>query len=214
VSGVVGVLDYGLGNLHSVVKAFEHEGAEVLLSGDPDALQACERWVLPGVGAFGAGMDGLRRQGLVEALRAAAKGGRPILGICLGMQLFFDESDEFGLHQGLGLIPGRVEAIPKQEGLKLPHMGWNRLRPPSPDRWTDSVLGDITPGDMMYFVHSLAAVPSDPAHRLAEVCYGAERIVAAVQRGAVVGCQFHPEKSGPVGLSIIRRFLTLPPDEA
>lgn len=204
------VIDYGVGNLLSVQRGLERCGASVVLTSDPARVRAAQRVVLPGVGAFGNAMDALRELGLVSAIQDVAAAGKPLLGICLGMQLLLDESDEFGRTPGLGIIPGRVIAIPDRtvtkDVQKIPHIGWNELLPAGNASWHDTVLKDLLPEDAAYFVHSFMAVPSDPAHRLADCLYGGHPIAAVVAKGATVGCQFHPEKSGEVGLKILRRF--------
>ena len=201
------MIDYGIGNLHSVIKALRHEGAEVTVSGDPKDVAAAERVVLPGVGAFADGMKGLAARGLVEPLRDYAASGRPLLGICLGMQLLMGESDEFGRHEGLGIVPGRVVEIRREAGFKVPQIGWNRIFPPNGVGWGGTLLDALDPGAMVYFVHSYTAVPEREDDRLADSIYAGQRISAAVHRGNVWGCQFHPEKSGSAGLTIVRRFL-------
>ena len=201
------VVDYGIGNLHSVVKALAHEGATVDVSGDPAALRNAGHVVLPGVGAFPDGMRQLEARGLVDALREHARGGRPLLGICLGMQLMLSESDEFGLHRGLDLVPGRVTQIPAEPGLKVPHIGWNRLLPGPVTPWGETLLRDLDAGEMVYFVHSFTAQPNDGAHLLASARYGSSAVTAAIRRDNVTGVQFHPEKSGSAGLLVLRRFL-------
>jgi glutamine amidotransferase len=210
----VTIIDYGIGNLLSVTRAFGHCGADPILSGTTEGILAAERLVLPGVGAFADGMAGLRERGLVDAVRQYAASGRPFLGICLGMQLMLDRSDEFGSHEGLGLIPGRVTAIPPTAAdgspHKIPHIGWNFLELPSPSAsWSGTVLEGIAPGAAAYFVHSFTAMPDDPAHRLADCRYNGRLIAAAIRSGNLYGCQFHPEKSGEVGLAIVRNFLRL-----
>lgn len=203
----VTIVDYGLGNLHSVANALTHLGATVDYAEDGKAIAAAERLILPGVGAFADGMRNLTARGQVQALRAFAGSGRPFIGICLGMQLLFDESDEFGTHTGLGIIPGRVERIPA-DGVKVPHVGWNRLLPAREGAWTGSLLSDTEPGTYAYFVHSFAAKPRNPAHLLAIANYGTDRLTAAVHMGCVTGFQYHPEKSGAAGLAMLRAFLT------
>jgi glutamine amidotransferase len=206
----VTVVDYGRGNLLSVARAFEHCGAKVALVDEPSRVAAAERLVLPGVGAFGDAMGELARRGLDAAIRAFAATGRPFLGICLGMQLMLDESEEFGTHDGLGLIPGAVTAVPAAgaDGRlhRVPHIGWNALRPAN-GGWDGTVLGGVAPGSSVYFVHSFAANPQSDSDRLADCDYDGVRIAAAIRRGAWTGCQFHPEKSGPVGLRIIENFV-------
>jgi glutamine amidotransferase len=209
------IVDYGVGNLLSVGRAFEHCGATVTLSGDPAAIAAAERVVLPGVGAFGDCVNALRAKGLDHAVLQHVANQRPLIGICVGMQMLFDGSDEFGQHRGLGLIPGKVEAIPSidVEGrpLKVPHIGWSALvMPEAVDvAWEGTPLSSLQPGTAAYFVHSFHGQPVDPSHRVADALYGGRRITAAVRRGTVFGAQFHPEKSGPAGLAMLRNFLDL-----
>lgn len=209
------IVDYGVGNLLSVGRAFEHCGAAVVLSGDPAAIAAAERVVLPGVGAFGDCVNALRAKGLDHAVLQHVANQRPLIGICVGMQMLFDGSDEFGEHRGLGLIPGKVEAIPSIDvdgrPLKVPHIGWSPLvMPEAVDAsWEGTPLSGLQPGTAAYFVHSFHGQPVDPSHRVADALYGGHRITAAVHRGAVFGTQFHPEKSGPVGLAMLRNFLDL-----
>ena len=209
----VGIVDYGIGNLLSVRRAFEHFGAEATLIRTPAELGAADRLVLPGVGAFADGMRGLAARGLVEPIVAYAARERPFLGICLGMQMMFDGSEEFGVHEGLGLIPGRVVAIPPQgidrKPHRIPHIGWNALvLPPARTDWRGSLLEDVEFGSFVYFVHSFTAVPEREEHRLADCHYGGLVLSAMAQRGTLCGAQFHPEKSGETGLRIIRRFLS------
>lgn len=207
----VTVIDFGVGNLLSVQRGLEHCGAKVVLTADPKQILDARRVVLPGVGAFGNGMQSLARLDLVAVIRELAQRKTPLLGICLGMQLLFEESDEFGVTAGLGLIPGRVIPLPSTtlSGVtqKIPHIGWNALQPSNSAGWQNSVLQDNRPGDAVYFVHSFMAVPTDPAHRLADCFYGGHKITATIGRDRIVGCQFHPEKSGEVGLKILRRFI-------
>lgn len=207
----VGVIDYGLGNLHSVCKALASVQAEPVLVTGPAGLADCGRLVLPGVGAFADGMAGLERSGLASAVRAAAAGGVPLAGICLGMQLLFDESEEFGVHPGLGIIPGRVVRIPST-GVKVPHVGWNRLSPAPGAAWEGTPLEGTAPGTFAYFVHSFHALPADGADLLATTVHGPHRLTAAVRHARVVGFQFHPEKSGQAGLAMLRAFCSAPAD--
>ncbi len=208
------VIDYGLGNLHSVQRGLEQCGASVTITSDPARILAAPRVVLPGVGAFGNAVQELERLGLVEVLRSVAASGKPLLGICLGMQLLLDESEEFGMHRGLSIIPGRVVSLPGTtvEGVpqKIPHIGWSALLPAHVVAdWQDSALVGTQPGDAVYFVHSFMAQPQDAADRLADCIFGGHRVAAAIRRGQVIGCQFHPEKSGKVGLAILRTFCAL-----
>jgi imidazole glycerol-phosphate synthase subunit HisH len=205
------VADYGRGNLFSVCQAVARVGGVPTLSSDPAVVRGAERVILPGVGAFGDAMAGLRSRGLDEALGAFAASGRPLLGVCLGMQLLLEESSEFGRHVGLGLLPGRVERLPKPtpgSREKIPNVGWCRLEPsPGGTPWADSPLAAVKPGDFAYFVHSYAARPAVATHRLADITFGGAAITAALVHGPITGCQFHPEKSGEVGLSIIDAFV-------
>jgi glutamine amidotransferase len=221
VPGVV-IVDYGRGNLWSVGHAVAAVGGAPRLAEDPAVVRAAERLILPGVGAFGDAMAGLRARGLDEAVRAFAATGRPLLGVCLGMQLLLETSTEFGEHRGLGLIAGRVDRLPEpppagaREGTarpgirpyKIPNVGWCRLDPaPGGVPWGDSLFAAVKPGDFAYFVHSFAAHPADPRQRLADIDLGGTRVAAAISAGPITGCQFHPEKSGEVGLGILRAFV-------
>ncbi|GDY12027.1 imidazole glycerol phosphate synthase subunit HisH 1 [Planctomycetota bacterium] len=203
---MIGVVDYGLGNLHSVLKALAHHGAAAELVATPAAVAGCSRLILPGVGAFADGMRGLRERGLDEALVAFAASGRPLAGICLGAQLLATTGEEFGTHVGLGIIPGRVVRIPA-EAVKVPHVGWNRLVAPVGRSWSGTPLVGTVAGTWAYFVHSYHVVPDDPQDVLAVTSHGPHTITAAVGRGAITGFQFHPEKSGQAGLAMLRLFL-------
>ena len=207
----VTIIDYGLSNLLSVQHAFAHFGAETLLTSKPEDVLAADALVLPGVGAFKDGMAGLERLGLIEPILQKAAAGTPLLGICLGMQMLFDESDEFGLHKGLGLIPGRVEKIPALDTdgapQRVPHISWNGLWPAGGRTdFAGTALASVTPGQECYFVHSYEAKPTNEADRLADTRYGGRAVCAAAAHGSVLGCQFHPEKSGDVGLQILRNI--------
>ena len=205
------VIDYGLSNLLSVRRAFEYFGAEVEVTGSRSRILSAKALVLPGVGAFKDGMDGLARLGLIEPIRQKAA-GTPLLGICLGMQMLFDESEEFGLHKGLGLIPGRVVKIPDTDvdghPQKVPHISWDPLYPGGGRTdFSGTALAALKPGEECYFIHSYEAKPVRDEDRLADTVYGGREICAAASHGSVLGCQFHPEKSGAVGLKIIEEFL-------
>lgn len=205
------VIDYGLSNLLSVQRAFAHFGAEVEITDSRSKILAADALCLPGVGAFKDGMEGLDRLMLTDAIQNKAHSGTPLLGICLGMQMLFDESDEFGKHAGLGLIPGRVERIPYSDingdVQRVPHVGWNALLPQNPRQdFSGTILSSVKKGDEAYFVHSYEAKPADTKYRLANTIYGGREVCAAAQKGTVIGCQFHPEKSGEIGLSIIREY--------
>jgi glutamine amidotransferase len=214
-AGVV-IVDYGIGNLLSALRAFERCGAKVALTGDPERIAAADRLVLPGVGAFASCIGTLRERNLAEPVKQFAESGRPMIGICVGMQMLFDASEEFGEHDGLGLLPGRIKRIPdtdsEGQAHKIPHIGWNGLRAPikAPDGlWEKTILDGVPQGSDVYFVHSYTAWPSNPAHRLADANYGGQRIAAAVRKDNLYGTQFHPEKSGARGLQIIQSFLAL-----
>ena len=200
---MVAIIDYGVGNLFSLKSSFGAIGAEVVVTSDPEVLKKADRLLLPGVGAFGDAINKLNESGLKEVVISEAKGGKPILGICLGMQLLFEKSFEYGEHEGLGLIDGNIKPIADviNPDLKVPHIGWNAL-----DICKSSpIFKYINSGDCVYFVHSFyAADCSDSVIATAE--YSAP-LTAAVAKGNVFGCQFHPEKSGEVGLNILRAFL-------
>jgi glutamine amidotransferase len=205
------IIDYGLGNLLSVSRGFEHCGAKVKVTSDPKEITKSSRVVLPGVGAFPNAMALLEKHNLIEALKEYGKSGKPLLAICLGMQLLMDESEEFTLTDGLGLIPGRVVSIPSQDSLgkktKVPHIGWSPLRPSNlEERWLGTLLENNDVGDSVYFVHSFQVLLEDPTHEIAYTKYGEHRISSVVSKDSIFGCQFHPEKSGLVGLKIMYRF--------
>ena len=213
--GVV-IVDYGVGNLRSVQRGIDRCGGQARVTANASEIRNADRLVLPGVGAFGDCVASLRRTGLMEPVLSFIESGRPMLGVCVGMQIMLDESDEFGRHEGLGAIPGVVRAIPGEDAdgrpHKIPHTGWTRLEVPAeapPDHWRNTVLADIEPGASTYFVHSYTAYPADPTHRLADAHYGGHRVAAAVAKDNVTGMQFHPEKSGSVGLRMLERFLAL-----
>lgn len=202
---MISIVDYGVGNLFSLKCSLAAIGEEVTVTGDPQALRRSGKLILPGVGAFQDAADKLRSTGLDALIREEAAWGKPILGICLGMQLLFEKSYEFGEHRGLGLIPGTVVPMAGfiPEALKIPHIGWNalRLRKESP------LFRYIQDGDFVYFVHSFFAAQCD-SYVIADTEYG-QTLTAAVQKENVYGCQFHPEKSGNVGLNILRAFAQL-----
>jgi imidazole glycerol-phosphate synthase subunit HisH len=196
------IVDYGMGNLRSVQKAFERVGEGAEVTRDADRIRSAAGVVLPGVGAFGACMANLSALGLLEPVREAITAGRPFLGICLGMQLLFDESEEFGPIEGLHILPGRVVRFAPDPGRKVPHMGWNTLRMTRPVPH----LAGIADGAYVYFVHSYYPVPSDPAIVATATPYGVE-FASSVVRDNVFACQFHPEKSQTVGLRLLENFV-------
>ncbi|MBQ2920549.1 MAG: imidazole glycerol phosphate synthase subunit HisH [Oscillospiraceae bacterium] len=196
---MIGIIDYGVGNLFSLRSSFAAIGAEAFVSGDPAELARADRLVLPGVGAFGDAAEKLRKSGLDAFVKEQAAAGKPLLGICLGMQLLFEKSYEYGEHEGLGLLKGQVVGMAGKlpADLKIPHMGWNALSLTKPAR----LLED---GSYVYFVHSFYAQNCE-ASLAAVTDYGIP-ITAAVEQGNIFGCQFHPEKSGNVGLTILKKF--------
>ena len=199
---MIAILDYGVGNLFSLRSSFGVIGAEAVVTADPAVIRSAERMILPGVGAFADAARKLHDSGLDQVLKEEAAQGKPLMGICLGMQLLFERSFEYGEHEGLGLLKGEVRPIAEQipQGLKIPQMGWNGLiiKRQSP------LLRYTREGDFVYFVHSYSAVGCEDS-LLATTEYGAE-LTACVGKGNVFGCQFHPEKSGAVGLNILKAF--------
>ncbi|ADG06848.1 imidazole glycerol phosphate synthase subunit HisH [Kyrpidia tusciae] len=200
---MIAVIDYGMGNLHSVAKGFAKVGVEARVTSDPRAVVEADGVVLPGVGAFGDAMFNLRHLGMLDAIRRVVKEGRPLLGICLGMQLLFSESEEHGRHVGLHLIPGKVRRF--QGDFKIPHMGWNDLTIRRPDH---PLVDGVKNGDFVYFVHSYYADPQDPGVVVADTDYHV-RVPAIVAKDHVMGMQFHPEKSSDIGLRMLRNFADL-----
>lgn len=205
------IIDYGIGNVFSVARALEQCGAEPLLTADRKTILKATHVILPGVGAFADGMSELNARGLVEPIKQYTAGGRPFLGICLGMQMLLKSTEEFGIHQGLGLIPGEVKQIPKvgKNGVphKIPHIGWNKIIQLNGG---DPLLDDVCMESFYgYFVHSFTAWPVSEKNRLADSDYNGCRISAIIRDGRIYGCQFHPEKSGETGLTVIRNFLRL-----
>lgn len=196
------ILDYGVGNLFSLISSFEQIGEEAVVTTDGSVLEQADRIILPGVGAFRDAAEKLRASGLVPMLRRLISEGRPVMGICLGMQLLFDKSFEYGEYEGLGLLHGEIRPIAASvKDLKIPHMGWNALQMRQPKHGLFRYLND---GDYVYFVHSFYAADCEDSI-IATSEYGIP-ITAAVAKGNVMGCQFHPEKSGEVGLKILRAF--------
>jgi glutamine amidotransferase len=198
---VIAVVDYGVGNLGSALKAFRHVGADAVLSGDPDVLQSADALVLPGDGAFGATMDEIDARGLAPLLRAAAEQKKPLLGICVGMQVLFEDSDEQGAHRGLGLLRGSVRRL--RGARVVPHMGWNTLDVAAGRE--HPILDGVEDGAYAYFVHSYACAAAAESV-VATTSYGGE-VAAIVAAGSIVAMQFHPEKSQAVGLRLIENFV-------
>jgi len=200
---MIAIIDYGVGNLFSLKSSLSMIGAQAVVTGDADTIRAAERIILPGVGAFGDARKKLAESGLDSVLLEEAAKGKPVMGICLGMQMLFEKSYEYGEHVGLGLIPGEVVPMAGRlsEGLKVPHIGWNALDMKQPEH---PLMKYTKPGDCVYFVHSYYAAGCE-AYTLSTAEYGID-VTAAVAKENVMGCQFHPEKSGTVGLNILKAF--------
>ncbi len=198
------IVDYGMGNLRSVQKGFEKIGAHAIVSREIRAVRQADRLVLPGVGAFGECMRNLDAFGLVEPVKDFLRSGRPFLGICLGLQLLFEESEEFGRHRGLGIIAGKVRAFDRRMGLKIPHMGWNQVNV----KKRSPLFYGVPDGAYFYFVHSYYVDPADPSDILTETDYGIT-FTSAVARDNVFAVQFHPEKSQNHGLTLLQNFAAL-----
>lgn len=211
---MIAIIDYGVGNLFSLRSSLDAIGADAMVTGDPESIRSADKIILPGVGAFGDAAAKLRENGLDQVVIEEAKCGKPLMGICLGMQLLFDTGEEYGVHEGLGLIPGRVVSMKGvvPEEYKIPHIGWNGLIFPE-DRGGKNaaekspIFKYIENGDCVYFVHSFYAADCKESV-IADTEYGA-LLTAAVQKDNVYGCQFHPEKSGNVGLNILKAFCEL-----
>jgi imidazole glycerol-phosphate synthase subunit HisH len=202
------IVDYGVGNMHSAIKGLRCFCDDVVLSEDQAELASAAALVLPGQGAFAAGMEGLRLRGLLDGVKRAADEGKPILGICLGAQLLLEKGLEFGEWDGLALLPGDVVPFPPlEEGAKTPHMGWSAIEESSPNRWRGTVLEGLPPEAEMYFIHSYILQPRDTTHVLATTQYGGFRFPSVIGKEKIVGCQFHPEKSAKEGLKIIENFV-------
>jgi len=199
------IIDYGVGNLHSALKAVQLFSEDASMSNDPEEIQNADGLVLPGVGSYEAGMHGLRERKLITLVKEATKNNKPILGICLGAQLLMSKGFEFGTHDGLDSIPGEVRHFPGISE-RVPHMGWNEIIPAC--AWENTILDGIGESEM-YFVHSYVMQPADNNHTLATTEYGGHTFVSAMKKGNTYGCQFHPEKSGKTGLKIIENFVRL-----
>ena len=199
---MIAIIDYGVGNLFSLRSSLESIGANVTVTGDAEIIRSADKIILPGVGAFGDAAKKLKDNALDEVIKEEAAKGKPLMGICLGMQLLFEKSYEYGEHDGLGLLPGKV--VPMEgnipENLKIPHIGWNKLI----FKQKNKLFKYINEGDCVYFVHSYYAADCDE-YVIASAEYGHE-LTAAVAKNNIMGCQFHPEKSGEVGLNILRAF--------
>ena len=210
----VTIVDYGLGNLLSLKRAFEFIGADVIISNEHKDIIDSPRIILPGVGAFPKAMEYIKNLKLDEILFSATRKEKPLLGICLGMQLLLSESEEFSLTKGLDLISGKVIPIPKnskdKKKLKIPHVGWNSLiLSDNLKSWDKTILRNNKILDEVYFVHSFMVSSEDVNHNVADCIYGDHKITAAIQKENIFGCQFHPEKSGKVGIQVLKSFLEL-----
>lgn len=199
---MIAIVDYGAGNLRSVTNAFQHLGADVFVTNQPEKLTSARKIVLPGVGAFGAGMDALRDSGFIEPIQQQAQAGKALIGICLGMQYLFDESEEMGIHKGLGLLSGRVVKFDAAALPRIPHIGWNRLH----IQQQHPMFAGMNSGDYAYFVHSYYVKPDDKSVILATTDYGIE-YASIVGKDNIVGIQCHPEKSQGVGLQFLKNFV-------
>ncbi|MFP9136000.1 imidazole glycerol phosphate synthase subunit HisH [Devosia sp. XGJD_8] len=209
------LVDYGMANLLNVARALRHCGADVRVVENAAEVSVADKLVVPGVGAFENSMKALRARGFDGLIARHVEAGRPLLGICVGMQMLFDASEEFGEHGGLGLLPGRVVKVPSIDTdgrpQSVPHIGWSNLVPPQQGRdWTGTLLSELSEAQAsVYFVHSFAARPDRAEDRLADCLYGGHRICAALQRDNIMATQFHPERSGNIGLSLLTKFISL-----
>ena len=211
----VTIVDYGMGNLFSIENAVRNCGSIPIRTSCPEEIACSERIILPGVGAFGLGMSELSQKGLIEPIKAFSDQGNPVLGICLGMQLLFTKSGEFGEHEGLNIIPGKISPIPEfnHRGIAslVPHVGWNELLLPEQkqqDFWQNTILKDVPVGSSVYFVHSFFADDVNTLYDISDCEYNEIRMPSVVKFNNTFGCQFHPEKSGPIGLKILKNFLS------
>ena len=211
----IAIIDYGLGNVKSIFNALEKINVTPVLTGNKDQILSADGLILPGVGAFAKGMENLEKTNLIEVIKEFVSTGKPFLGICLGMQMLMDESEEFGIHKGLGLISGKVKKISFENSTsaKLPHVSWNELDFPINGRWDNSILDQIPVKSDVYFVHSFVVNTENRVDLLATTNYNGETLCAAVHKDNIYGVQFHPEKSGVTGLNILRNFVKLTKNE-
>lgn len=216
----VTIIDYGMGNLFSIERAIRYIGGYPEITDNPTKIASAERLILPGVGAYGKGMHELEKQSIIEAIYEFIKSERPLLGICLGMQFFLTQSNEFGIHAGLNLVKGNVarfkESISPKPLLKIPHVGWNSIEVPErvtlskfnhTTLWNRTILKGVNPGSNFYFVHSFFCLVEDTKNILAESKYGEDRFCSVLNKNNIWGCQFHPERSAENGLKIYRSFM-------
>lgn len=205
----IAIIDYGVGNLHSIKKVLDNFNKNVFITEDPEKIFSADAIILPGVGSFEAGMEGLRIRNLIKPVKKFALTGRPILGICLGAQLLLDKGYEFGIFSGLGIIPGKVIKFPKLKKEHVPHIGWNEIFPLKNNGWKKTILDSIKTSPDVYFVHSYVLQPSRREHVLALTNYDGYQFCSAIRKNNIYGCQFHPEKSSKVGLKIIENFVSI-----
>jgi len=205
---MITIIDYGMGNLRSVQKAFEKFCSNVVVSASANDILKADKIVLPGVGAFKTAMDELKKRGLIDPIKKSIEKGRPFLGICLGLQLLFSESEEGGRIKGLDVIKGKVKRFKRKDGLKIPHMGWNSIETQRHKDTMTQVLDGVDSGSYMYFVHSYYVAPKDKDVILCETDYG-RNFTSGVRKDNVYGFQFHPEKSQAAGLKIVENFVNL-----
>ena len=206
------VIDLGIGNLMSIIRGLEYCGAKVIVTSNPEIILNSSHVVLPGDGAFKFAMEQVKKRNLLNTLKSFDKSNSNLLGICIGMQMLFDESSEFESSEGLGLISGKVVAIPNKsmdgKKLTLPHIGWNNLQKSDHLKdWNETLLENNKVKDEMYFIHSYMAIPTNSSCKVAECIYGGHKITAVVIKNKITGCQFHPEKSGNLGLKILKKFI-------
>lgn len=206
----IAIIDYGVGNLYSLIGAFTFLGVEAIVTEDAKTLEQADGVVIPGVGSFEAGMRGLQLRGLVEVVKKIAKSNKPMLGICLGVQLMLSEGHEFGIFKGLGIMKGKVLHFPPLAGNeKVPQIGWNTIVPPKNGAWENTILNSCDQKSQVYFVHSYVLEPESSENVLAFSTYGGHTFCSAMRKGNIYGFQFHPEKSGAAGLELINNFITL-----
>ena len=207
---IIAIIDYGVGNVKSIRNAFENQKAEVILTRERETILEADGLVLPGVGAFSHGMDNLNKFGLVEIIKDFVKTGKPLLGICLGMQMLLEESEEFGNSKGIGLIKGKVVKLPIKQSIqcKLPHISWNEIQPKIV-KWENTILDNIEDNSNMYFVHTFVAKPENEDEILSKTDYFNVEFCSSLKKDNIYGCQFHPEKSATHGLSIVKNFINI-----
>ncbi len=205
----IAVLDYGLGNVKSILNALDMLNIQSVLTNDIKVIESSHALILPGVGAFAKGMENLQKHNLIPAIHNHIASGKSFMGICLGMQLLLDESTEFGVSKGLGLIKGKVNRLNVEPSVKLPHISWNTLIEPEMGKWIKTPLAKVNPDASVYFVHSYAAVPDNESDVLSYTRYSDITFCSSVRKENIIGVQFHPEKSGQVGLEILKNFINL-----